>query len=85
MQWGLDRKPAGGFHEISFFYIKLNKLTFNQVVMKDRTEIVIGASGKVGKEYLDYLELKGVSTIAVYRTGEGSQFAGYSNLNNVIK
>ncbi len=53
--------------------------------MNDRTEIVIGASGKVGKEYLDYLELKRVPAIAVYRTGTDSRFACYSNMNNVVR
>ena len=51
----------------------------------ERTEIIIGANSKVAREYMDYLELKNIPTIAVYRTGDDSQFAGYSNVIGAIR
>jgi dTDP-4-dehydrorhamnose reductase len=51
----------------------------------DRTEVVIGANGKIAREYLDYLETLGVPTIAVYRSGEGEDFARYPSVIRTLK
>lgn len=37
----------------------------------DRTEIIVGADSKVAREYLKYLDKRGVPSIVVYRSGDG--------------
>ncbi|MBI2045624.1 sugar nucleotide-binding protein [Candidatus Pacearchaeota archaeon] len=53
--------------------------------MNERTEIMIGANGKIAGEYLDYLELKGIPSVAVYPTGDGENFRKYSCVKSAIK